>query len=79
MSTVSGLLDGTGSAGSAIGQLFIPFIQDTLGWKSVFYLFMSLNSLAIICIMKRCILDLKSLRIYRAERAPLLIDGEHED
>lgn len=42
MSTVSGLLDGTGSAGSAVGQLLIPIIQDDLGWKAVFYVFMLL-------------------------------------
>lgn len=39
MSTVSGLIDSTGSAGSAIGQLFVPVIQNTLGWNYVFYLF----------------------------------------
>ncbi|KAK6016876.1 transporter, major facilitator family protein [Ostertagia ostertagi] len=38
-STVSGLLDGTGSAGSAIGQLFVPIMQASFGWQSVFYLF----------------------------------------
>lgn len=42
MSTVSGLLDGTGSAGSAIGQLIIPFVQDNFGWKTVFYFFIVL-------------------------------------
>ncbi|VDP10924.1 unnamed protein product [Heligmosomoides polygyrus] len=42
MSTVSGLLDGTGSAGSAVGQLFIPMLQVSLGWESVFYLFILL-------------------------------------
>lgn len=42
MSTVSGLLDGTGSAGSAIGQLIIPFVQDEFGWKTVFYFFIIL-------------------------------------
>ncbi|KJH49139.1 hypothetical protein DICVIV_04769 [Dictyocaulus viviparus] len=37
MSTVSGLLDGTGSAGSAIGQMFIPYVQKAFGWSSIFY------------------------------------------
>ncbi|EGT35886.1 hypothetical protein CAEBREN_08437 [Caenorhabditis brenneri] len=83
MSTVSGLLDGTGSAGSAIGQLLIPIIQDELGWKAVFYVFMLLNGFAILAILKRCIIDLKSLRKMRSgEESPLLNDqgvGEHED
>lgn len=39
MSTVTGLIDGTGSAGSAIGQLLIPFVQNSFGWSYVFYLF----------------------------------------
>ncbi|KAK6021677.1 hypothetical protein OSTOST_12645, partial [Ostertagia ostertagi] len=33
MSTVSGLLDGTGSAGSAVGQLFVPIMQASFGWQ----------------------------------------------
>ncbi|CAB07662.1 Major facilitator superfamily (MFS) profile domain-containing protein [Caenorhabditis elegans] len=82
MSTVSGLLDGTGSAGSAVGQLLIPIIQDDLGWKAVFYVFMLLNGFAILAILKRCIIDLKSLRKLRSgEESPLLNDeaGDHED
>ncbi|CAI2352923.1 unnamed protein product [Caenorhabditis sp. 36 PRJEB53466] len=81
MSTVSGLLDGTGSAGSAVGQLLIPIIQEDLGWKAVFYVFMLLNCFAILAILKRCIIDLKSLRKLRSgEESPLLNDeGEHED
>lgn len=81
MSTVSGLLDGTGSAGSAIGQLLIPIIQDDLGWKAVFYVFMLLNGFAILAILKRCIIDLKSLKKMRSgEESPLLNDdGIHED
>uniref|UniRef100_A0A158PA97 MFS domain-containing protein n=1 Tax=Angiostrongylus cantonensis TaxID=6313 RepID=A0A158PA97_ANGCA len=44
MSTVTGLLDGTGSIGSAVGQFFIPIMQKTYGWSYVFYLFMALVS-----------------------------------
>ncbi|KAK5981915.1 hypothetical protein GCK32_002454 [Trichostrongylus colubriformis] len=36
-------------------------IMTSLGWESVFYLFMMLNTLAIACIMKRCLMDLKPL------------------
>ncbi|KAK5974118.1 MFS domain-containing protein [Trichostrongylus colubriformis] len=35
--------------------------KTSLGWESVFYLFMMLNTLAIACIMKRCLMDLKPL------------------
>ncbi|CAI5453761.1 unnamed protein product [Caenorhabditis angaria] len=82
MSTVSGLLDGTGSAGSAIGQVLIPVIQEDLGWKAVFYVFMVLNVFAILAISKRFIADMKSLRrIRNGEESPLLDgdDEQHED
>ncbi|CAJ0954696.1 unnamed protein product, partial [Mesorhabditis belari] len=81
MSTVSGLLDGTGSAGSAIGQVIIPVVQDTIGWHAVFYLFISLNAISVLCIAKRTVLDVKRMfRDRRPEGAPLLLDQDsHED
>ncbi|WKY09895.1 hypothetical protein Q1695_002335 [Nippostrongylus brasiliensis] len=80
MSTVSGLLDGTGSAGSAIGQLFVPMIQSLLGWESVFYLFMLLNALAVVFIMKRCMKDLRAMLSSSPELSPLLSsDSPHEE
>lgn len=39
MSTVTGLIDGTGSTGSAIGQFFVPLIQNSYGWTWIFYFF----------------------------------------
>ncbi|KHJ82941.1 hypothetical protein OESDEN_17364 [Oesophagostomum dentatum] len=79
MATVSGLLDGTGSVGSAIGQLFVPLLQNAFGWQSVFMLFMALNLCAIFCIMKRCILDLRSFLSKSSEYTPLLEEEDHED
>lgn len=37
LATVTGIVDGTGSFGAAVGQLFIPSIQVVYGWGSVFY------------------------------------------
>ncbi|KAK6020705.1 hypothetical protein OSTOST_13639, partial [Ostertagia ostertagi] len=37
LSTVTGIVDGTGSFGAAFGQLLIPSIQAVFGWNSVFY------------------------------------------
>ncbi|EPB69276.1 hypothetical protein ANCCEY_11638, partial [Ancylostoma ceylanicum] len=81
MATVSGLLDGTGSAGSAVGQLFVPLMQNRFGWQSVFYLFMALNLLAIVCILKRCLLDLRSLlsTSRSSERTPLLNEEQFDE
>ncbi|KRY84084.1 Sugar phosphate exchanger 3 [Trichinella pseudospiralis] len=44
LSTVTGIVDGTGSVGAAIGQLAIPHLQAKLGWNSVFYLFVCMVS-----------------------------------
>jgi OPA family glycerol-3-phosphate transporter-like MFS transporter 3 len=39
LSTVTGIVDGTGSFGAAIGQVLIPVIQKALDWHFVFYFF----------------------------------------
>jgi len=64
MSTVTGLIDGIGSGGSAIGQFFVPVIQNSFGWEWVFYLFI---------VMVRKIYGLKrynlSITIFRTSSA----------
>lgn len=37
LSTVTGIVDGTGSVGAAIGMLAIPAIQRHISWNAVFY------------------------------------------
>ncbi|KAJ1354791.1 hypothetical protein KIN20_011828 [Parelaphostrongylus tenuis] len=37
LSTVTGIVDGTGSFGAALGQLLIPSVQAIFGWGAVFY------------------------------------------
>uniref|UniRef100_A0A0R3S6J2 Sugar phosphate exchanger 3 n=1 Tax=Elaeophora elaphi TaxID=1147741 RepID=A0A0R3S6J2_9BILA len=37
LSTVTGIIDGTGSVGAGIGQLLIPEIEVLFGWTAVFY------------------------------------------
>uniref|UniRef100_A0A1I7XRA1 MFS domain-containing protein n=1 Tax=Heterorhabditis bacteriophora TaxID=37862 RepID=A0A1I7XRA1_HETBA len=37
LSTVTGIVDGTGSVGAAFGQLLIPSVQAAFGWGAVFY------------------------------------------
>jgi len=40
LSTVTGIVDGTGSFGAAIGQVLIPVIQEAWDdWRFVFYFF----------------------------------------
>lgn len=40
LSTVSGIIEGSGSMGAAIGQALLPVIADAFGWNSIFYGFM---------------------------------------
>lgn len=44
LSTVTGIVDGTGSTGAAIGQILVPLIQEKFDWHYVFYLFIVLVS-----------------------------------
>ncbi|CDW54192.1 sugar phosphate exchanger 3 [Trichuris trichiura] len=44
LSTVTGIVDGSGSVGAAFGQLIIPVMEVKIGWMSVFYLFILLVS-----------------------------------
>ena len=39
LATVTGIVDGTGSIGGALGQILIPIIQTRYNWFFVFYLF----------------------------------------
>ena len=48
LSTVTGIVDGTGSVGAALGQLLVPLIQEKFNWFYVFYLFISLVCIYII-------------------------------
>lgn len=42
LATVTGIVDGTGSVGAAIGQILVPLIQNNFNWFYVFYLFIAL-------------------------------------
>ena len=44
LSTVTGIVDGTGSIGAAVGQLLVPLVQEKFNWFYVFYLFIALVS-----------------------------------
>lgn len=44
LATVTGIVDGTGSVGAAIGQILVPLIQNTYNWFYVFYFFIVLVS-----------------------------------
>uniref|UniRef100_A0A1I7RNS3 MFS domain-containing protein n=1 Tax=Bursaphelenchus xylophilus TaxID=6326 RepID=A0A1I7RNS3_BURXY len=74
MSTVTGLVDACGSLGSAVGQLFVPLVQDGLGWAYVFYLFILMNALSVLCLIRRCVLDVYELFQTRHRHRSVLVD-----
>ncbi|VDN23139.1 unnamed protein product [Gongylonema pulchrum] len=51
LSTVTGIIDGTGSVGAGIGQLLIPKIEARFGWIAVFYGFIAMMFSTILCLV----------------------------
>lgn len=47
LATVTGIIDGTGSVGAAVGQFLVSLIQDKLGWMWVFYFFILMTGCTI--------------------------------
>jgi len=71
LATVTGIIDGTGSAGAAIGMLIISPLSNALGWKSVFYTFIIMMILTAICILPIFIRDVKFYWSLRQSRRAL--------
>ncbi|XP_015916554.1 sugar phosphate exchanger 3 isoform X2 [Parasteatoda tepidariorum] len=77
LSTVTGIIDGTGSFGAAIGQVLVPVIMHKFGWKSVFYVFMIMTILTLVCIIKivyRDTVDLIKRMLSRRRYTPLHVN-----
>jgi len=51
LATVTGIVDGTGSVGAAIGQFLVPEINTHSGWKPVFYFLMVMTFMSFICLL----------------------------
>uniref|UniRef100_A0A8I5TPI9 Solute carrier family 37 member 3 n=2 Tax=Pongo abelii TaxID=9601 RepID=A0A8I5TPI9_PONAB len=43
LATVTGIVDGSGSIGAAVGQYLVSLIRDKLGWMWVFYFFILMD------------------------------------
>ena len=48
LATVTGIVDGTGSIGAALGQIFVPSIQSRFNWFYVFYFFIACVSYVLV-------------------------------
>ncbi|XP_050430836.1 glucose-6-phosphate exchanger SLC37A2 isoform X4 [Adelges cooleyi] len=52
LSTVTSIIDGTGSIGAAVGPLLAAYISSMFGWTSVFYMLMGSNVFAILLLTR---------------------------
>nr|XP_057934616.1 sugar phosphate exchanger 3 [Doryrhamphus excisus]XP_057934617.1 sugar phosphate exchanger 3 [Doryrhamphus excisus]XP_057934619.1 sugar phosphate exchanger 3 [Doryrhamphus excisus]XP_057934620.1 sugar phosphate exchanger 3 [Doryrhamphus excisus]XP_057934621.1 sugar phosphate exchanger 3 [Doryrhamphus excisus]XP_057934622.1 sugar phosphate exchanger 3 [Doryrhamphus excisus] len=68
LATVTGIVDGTGSIGAAVGQYLVSLIESKLGWVSVFYFFVIMTGGSILFIAP---MILKEVRAVWRERQAL--------
>ncbi|XP_053321267.1 sugar phosphate exchanger 3 [Spea bombifrons] len=59
LATVTGIVDGTGSIGAAVGQFLVSVIQRDLGWMWVFYFFILMTSLTVLFIAPLIVRELR--------------------
>lgn len=83
LATVTGIIDGTGSLGAAIGQYLVAVIQTKAGWGWVFNFFILANVAAIICLLPVFYNDFKQYscpfnlpNIVRRNYSPILEDSD---
>jgi len=64
-STVTGVIDGTGAVGAAIGQYMVGMLSDSLGWKSVFIFLLGCLASAFVLSMFRLYKEVSDVRAAR--------------
>ncbi|NP_001350305.1 sugar phosphate exchanger 3 isoform X11 [Pan paniscus] len=65
LATVTGIVDGSGSIGAAVGQYLVSLIRDKLGWMWVFYFFILMTSCTIVFISPLIVREIFSLVLRR--------------
>lgn len=61
LATVTGIVDGTGSIGAAVGQYLVSLIQENLGWMWVFYFFILMTSSTVLFITPLIVREISAL------------------
>uniref|UniRef100_F1KWC7 Sugar phosphate exchanger 3 n=1 Tax=Ascaris suum TaxID=6253 RepID=F1KWC7_ASCSU len=86
LSTVTGIIDGTGSVGASIGQLLLPVVQHAFGWVAVFYGFILMMLCTFVCLTPLLWKEMMERRRYRynilrsgRSSSAQLIDAEQEE
>ena len=59
---VTGIIDGTGSVGAAVGQIAIPEIENNFGWSKVFYMFMAAGLISAVALIPVVYREIKRSR-----------------
>ncbi|CDW80091.1 sugar phosphate exchanger 3 [Stylonychia lemnae] len=66
ISTVTGIIDGSGTLGTAVGQFIIGFTQKSLGWQNGYWLVISIDiSLTVIPLVLICIKEFNELKLIK--------------
>ncbi|XP_033648104.1 sugar phosphate exchanger 3-like [Asterias rubens] len=61
LATVTGIIDGTGTMGAALGQIVVPVLEMKYGWPPVFYFFVVMIVIGTVFIMPTFVKELKTL------------------
>ena len=61
LGTVTGIVEGTGSVGAAIGQRYVAIIQREFGWKYVFYTLIITTGMSIALILPILIKEVRKI------------------
>ncbi|XP_072856063.2 sugar phosphate exchanger 3 isoform X1 [Pogona vitticeps] len=68
LATVTGIVDGTGSIGAAVGQYLVSLIQENLGWMWVFNFFVLMISLTVVFLAPLIVKEIQMLLVQRRLR-----------
>ena len=60
LATVTGIVDGTGSVGAAIGQYLVPVINKKASWHWVFYFLILMTIMSAVCVLPMLYRDIKN-------------------
>ncbi|XP_063785014.1 sugar phosphate exchanger 3 [Pseudophryne corroboree] len=59
LATVTGIVDGTGSVGAALGQVLVSVIQGALNWMWVFYFFILMTLMSLVFIIPLIVREIR--------------------
>jgi OPA family glycerol-3-phosphate transporter-like MFS transporter 3 len=61
ISTVAGIVDGSGSVGAALGQICVALLEKALGWNAVFNGFIVALVLSALCMIHLFVRDVRTI------------------